>query len=157
MLRMNGRLLGLLSLLIVILSACGVLAADVLPDVVVFYSEGCNDCRQMDVVLDDLHELYPGVVVTHIEEQEPGAADLMWTLATKYGIFPSTFPIIFVGDQGIVGSGRDKELLLRTTVRNCVFNDCPSPLAVINEKPFPWITVATILVALTVLSVMLLQ
>lgn len=156
MVRMNGRLLGLLGFLILILSTCGVLAADVLPDVVVFYRDGCNDCRQMDAVLDDLHELYPGVVVTHIEEQEPGAADLMWSLASKYGIFPSKFPVIFAGDQGIVGSGRDKELLLRTTVRNCVFNDCPSPLAVINEKPFPWITLATVLVALIVLSVMLL-
>lgn len=156
MLRMNGRLLGLLSLFIIFISTCGVLAADGLPDVVVFYRETCDDCRHMDAVLDELLVLYPGVVVTHIEEQAPGAADLMWTLATKYGIFPSKFPVIFVGDQGIVGSGRDKELLLRATVRNCVFNDCPSPIAVINEKPFPWITLATILVALIVLSVLVL-
>jgi glutaredoxin len=156
MLRMNGRLLGLLSLFIVFMSTCGVLAAEVLPDVVVFYREGCNDCRQMDAVLDELHELYPSVVVTHIEEQGPGAADLMWTLAAKYGIFPSKFPVIFVGDQGIVGSGRTKELLLRSTVRDCVFNDCPSPLTVIKGKPFPWVTMATVLVALIVLSVWLL-
>ena len=157
MLRSNGRLLGLLSLLIVFMSACGVLAADVLPDVVVFYREGCNDCRQMDAVLDDLFELYPGMVVTHIEEQAAGAADLMWSLSTKYGIFPSTFPIIFVGDQGIVGSGRDKELLLRSTVRDCVFADCPSPITLINEQPFPWMTLASILVALLVVSILLLQ
>ena len=154
--RVNSRLLGLLSLLIFLLSTYGVFAAEVLPDVVVFYRDGCNDCRHMDEVLDNLHELYPGIVVVHIEEQEPGAADLMWSLATKYGIFPSTFPITFVGDQGIVGSGRDKELLLRTTVRNCVFNDCPSPLTVINEQPFPWITMATILVAVLVAAVLLL-
>ncbi len=156
MLRPNGQLLGILSLGIVLICALGTLAADALPDVVVFYREGCNDCRQMDAVLDDLHELYPGIVVTHIEEQAAGAADLMWSLSTKYGIFPSKFPVIFVGDQGIVGSGRDKELLLRNTVRNCVFNDCPSPLAVINEKPFPWVTMATVLVALLVISVWLL-
>jgi len=156
MLRMNGRLLGLLSLLILFMSTCGVLAAEVLPDVVVFYRDGCNDCRQMDAVLDELQELYPGVIVTHIEEGEPGAADLMWTLSTKYGVFPSKFPVIFAGDQGIVGSGLDKELLLRSTVRNCVFNDCPSPLAVINEKPFPWTMLATILVAVFVASILLL-
>ena len=156
MLRMNGRLLGLLSLLILFMSTCGVLAAEVLPDVVVFYRDGCNDCRQMDAVLDELQELYPGVIVTHIEEGEPGAADLMWTLSAKYGIFPSKFPVIFAGDQGIVGSGLDKELLLRSTVRNCVFNDCPSPLAVINEKPFPWTMLATILVAVFVASILLL-
>lgn len=156
MLRTKDRLLVLLSLVIVLIPAWGALAADALPDVVVFYREGCNDCRQMDAVLDDLHELYPGIVVAHIEEQAAGAADLMWSLSTKYGIFPSKFPVIFVGDQGIVGSGRDKELLLRSTVRNCVFNDCPSPLSVINEKPFPWITLATVLVALLVISVWLL-
>jgi len=157
MLRTNGFILGLLSLVIVLTFTCGVLAADVLPDVVVFHREGCNDCRHMDDVLEELQELYPGLVVVHIEEQSPGAADLMWSLSTKYGIFPSTFPIIFVGDQGIVGIGRDKELLLRSTVRDCIFNGCDSPIARINEKPFPWMTAATILVAVLVLSILLLQ
>lgn len=154
--RTNGFILGLLSLVILLTSACGVLAADELPDVVVFYREGCNDCRQMDEVLETLNELYPGMVVVHIEEKAAGAADLMWSLSTKYGIFPSKFPIIFVGDQGIVGSGRDKELLLRNTVRNCVFNDCLSPIAQINEKPFPWTMMATVLLALFVLAILLL-
>ena len=156
MLRTNGRFLGLLSLLIFSVTTCGVLAADVLPDVVVFYRTGCNDCRQMDAVLDELRELYPGIIITHIDEGEPGAADLMWTLSAKYGIFPSKFPVIFVGDQGIAGSGRDKELLLRSTVRNYVFNDCPSPLAVINEKPFPWTMLVLIAVAVFVLAILLL-
>lgn len=157
MLRTNNLLLGLLALLFLLSSAGGVLAADALPDVVVFYREQCNDCRHMDDVLEELQELYRGLVVVHIEEQEAGAADLMWSLSTKYGIFPSTFPIIFVGDQGIVGIGRDKELLLRSTVRNCVFNGCDSPIARINEEPFPWITMATILVVVLVLSIWLLQ
>jgi len=153
MLRTNGRRLGLLSLAIILMSTCCVLAADVLPDVIVFYRESCNDCRQMDAVLDELHELYPGLVIAHIEEQAAGASDLMWSLATKYGIFPSKFPVIFAGDQGFVGSGLDKELLLRSTVRNCVFNDCPSPLERINEKPFPWVMIAAILVAVLAISV----
>jgi glutaredoxin len=156
MLRLNGRFLGLLSVVVILMCASSVLAADVLPDVVVFYREGCDDCRQMDQLLDDLLELYPGIVVVHIEEQAAGAADLMWSLSSKYGIFPSKFPVIFVGDQGIVGSGRDKELLLRSTVRNCVFNDCPSPIELIDEKPFPLVTLATILVVILVLAVWLL-
>jgi glutaredoxin len=157
MLRTNGFILGLLGLMVLFSAAWGVLAADALPDVVVFYREGCDDCRQMDALLADLQELYPGLVVVHIEEQESGAADLMWSLSTKYGIFPSKFPVIFAGDIGIVGSGRDKELLLRSTIRDCVFNDCDSPMAVLNQKPFPLVTVATILVAVLVLSILLLQ
>ena len=156
MLRANVFILGLLSLVILLTSACGVLASDTLPDVVVFYRDGCNDCRHMDDVLEGLQELYPELVVVHIEEGDSGAADLMWSLSTKYGIFPSKFPLIFVGDRAIVGIGRDKELLLRSTVRDCIFNECDSPIARINEKPFPWMTVATILVAVLVLSILLL-
>ncbi|MCK5585023.1 hypothetical protein KAJ02_03020 [Candidatus Bipolaricaulota bacterium] len=155
--RDNGFILGLLSLVILLVSASGVLASDALPDVVVFYRDGCNDCRHMDDVLEELQELYPGLGVVHIEEQDAGAADLMWSLSTKYGIFPSKFPVVFVGDRGIVGIGRDKELLLRSTVRDCIFNGCDSPIARINEKPFPWVTLATILVAVLVLSILLLQ
>jgi glutaredoxin len=154
--RTSNLILWFLSLLLLSTVAQGVLAANTLPDVVVFYREGCDDCRHMDEVLASLQELYPGLVVVHIEEKDPGAADLMWSLAGKYGIFPSKFPVIFVGDQGIVGSGRDKELLLRSTVRDCVFNDCPSPIALIHEKPFPWILAASILVGVLVLAILLL-
>ncbi len=156
MLRMNGRLLGLLSLFIVFMSTCGVLAVEALPDVVVFYREGCDDCRHLDELLEDLQELYPGLTVAHIEEQSPGAADLMWSLSAKYGVFPSKFPVTFVGDQGIVGIGRDKELLLRSTVRDCVFNECGSPLAQINEKAFPWTTIVIALAAVFVLAILFL-
>ena len=156
MLRVNGFILGLLSLVLLLSSAWGVFASDALPDVVVFYRDGCNDCRHMDDVLEDLQELYPELVVVHIEEQDSGAADLMWSLSTKYGIFPSKFPLIFVGDQGIMGIGRDKELLLRSTVGKCALNGCDSPIARINEKPFPWMTVAVIVIAVFVLSILLL-
>jgi len=156
MLRTHGFILGLLSLVILLTSATVVLAADALPDVVVFYREGCNDCRHMDDVLEELQGLYPGLIVVHIAEQDTGAADLMWSLSTKHGILPSKFPVIFVGDQGIAGIGRDKELLLRSTVRDCVFHGCESPIARINERPFPWMTVATILIAVLVVSILLL-
>jgi thiol-disulfide isomerase/thioredoxin len=153
----SRRLVGKgLCLLFLTWIAWGAAAASTLPDILVFYREGCNDCRHMDDVLEELQTLYPSLVVTHIEENEPGAADLMWSLATKYGIFPAKFPVIFVGDQGIAGIGLDKEMLLRSTVRDCVFEGCDSPLAKIQEKPFPWITAATVLVAVLVVAILLL-
>jgi len=130
-------------------------AADTLPDVLVFYREGCEDCRQMDDVLDELQALYPSLVVTHIEESDPGAADLMWSLSAKYGIFPSDYPVIFVGDHGITGIGLNKELLLRRAVRECVFHGCESPLGRTAETPFPWVTLATVLVGVLVLGILL--
>ena len=156
MLRMRGFVFGLLCLMFVLCAAWGVVAADGQPDVLVFYRESCDDCRHMDDLLEELQELYPGVIVSHIEEQTPGASDLMWSLSTKYGIFPSKFPVIFAGNQGIVGMGRDKELLLRSTIRDCVFNGCDSPLEVLDQQPLSIVTLASILVAVLLLDVWLL-
>ncbi len=157
MMRIRLRGLAWIGLVALLVPAVGVSAAETLPDVVVFYREGCNDCRHMDEVLEELYAQYPNLVISHIEETDPGASDLMWTLATKYGIFPSKFPVIFVGDEALVGTGRDKELRLRAAVRDCVFNGCESPISQVSEKPFPWITAASLLVALLVAAIILLQ
>jgi hypothetical protein len=109
----------------------------------------------MDDVLEELQALYPSLIVTHLEESDPGAADLMWSLSAKYGIFPSNYPVIFVGDHAIVGIGLDKELLLRTTVRRCVFQGCESPLARAAAEPFPWVTVATVVAAVLVVAILM--
>ncbi len=133
----------------------GLAAAEDQPDVLVFYREECNDCRHMEEVLDELLSIYPEIYVARVEEEEPGAADLMWALSVKYGIFPSKFPVIFVGDQAIVGVGRDKELRLRAAVRSCVFDGCPSPMSRLEREPFP-ITTAAILLVVVLTAVILL-
>ena len=132
------------------------LAAEEQPDVLVFYREECNDCRHMDQVLDELLLIYPELYVAHVKETEPGAADLMWALSVKYGIFPSKFPVIFVGNQVIVGVGREKELQLRSAVRSCVFDGCPSPLSRLARDPFPLTTVAIMLVIVLTAAILLL-
>ncbi len=146
---------GVLGFALLLCTGADVAASSALPDVLVFYREACNDCYQMDEVLDELQALYPSLVVMHLEESDPGAADLMWLLSAKYGIFPSNYPVIFVGDHGIVGKGLDKELLLRTTVRGCVFRGCESPMARVAEKPFPWVTVAMVIAAVFVVAILL--
>jgi glutaredoxin len=135
----------------------GLAAAEDQPDVLVFHREECNDCRHMDDLLDELLLLYPELYVRYVEEAEPGAADLMWALSAEYGIFPTKFPVIFVGDQVIVGVGRDKELQLRSAVLSCVFDGCPSPLARLERDPFPLTTVAIMLVVVLTAAILLLQ
>jgi len=125
------------------------------PDVIVFYQEGCNDCRHMDQVLDDLVAVYPELVVVHIEETEFGAVDLMWALSAKYGIFPSKFPVIFVGSSAFTGVGRDKEMMLESAVRSCVFHGCDSPLSRLEGKPIPWLTIGMILLIALFIGVVL--
>ena len=132
------------------------LTAEEQPDVVVFYREECNDCRHMDEVLDDLLLLYPEIYIKHVKETEPGAADLMWALSAEYGIFPTKFPVIFVGNQVIVGVGRDRELQLRSAVRSCVFGSCPSPLSRLERDPFPLTTLAIMAVVVLTAAILLL-
>lgn len=140
---------------VAMVASLGAAAAEGQPDVVVFYRNECNDCRHMDEVLDELLRLYPELDVVHVEEAEPGASDLMWALSTEYGIFPSKFPVIFVGDVVIVGVGRERELQLRSAVQSCVFEGCASPLSRLERDPFPLVTVA-IMVAVVLTAAALL-
>ena len=130
-------------------------AAEQQADVLVFYREECNDCRHMEEVLDELLSVYPEIRVARVEEAEPGATDLMWALSAKYGIFPSKFPVIFVGDLAIVGVGRDKELQLRAAVLSCVFDSCPSPMSRLERDPFPITTVAIVLTVVLSVAILL--
>ena len=131
------------------------LAAEEQPDVLVFHRDECNDCRHMDEVLEELLLIYPELYVVYVEETEAGAADLMWALSAEYGIFPSKFPVIFVGNQVIVGAGREKELQLRSAVLSCVFDGCPSPLSRVERDPFPITTVAIMLAVVLTAAILL--
>jgi len=137
---MAQRLVSLFGLLIVLAFPIATQGEEALPDVLIFYRDGCTDCRHMDLVLDDLLALYPGIVVRHIEENDPDGG-LMWTLATHYGIFPSKFPVIYVGDEAIVGSSREKELRLRAAVSSCAFKGCESPMSLLDKPSFPWLII----------------
>ncbi|MCD6495595.1 glutaredoxin [Candidatus Bipolaricaulota bacterium] len=99
------------------------------PSIVVFYEEGCPHCVTMEGLLDDLlvgHEA--DVVVARYEINAPGSSALLWKLAAHYGIVATQVPVIFIGDQAIIGAGRAQEFNLRTAVDDCVQLGCPSPL-----------------------------
>ena len=131
--------------------SCGAAVLGEDPAVVVFYREGCHDCARMDEVLAPLEQQYPDLVVLRLEET--ANLDLLWSLSSKYGVLPTAFPVIFVGDEAIVGVGRDKELQLRTAVETCGANGCPSPLARLTEAQFPWTIVLLAALAAVVLLI----
>jgi len=107
------------------------------PDVVVFYREGCHDCDRMDRILEEMHAGNPSLSVRHIEEGDPDG-ELLWALSAEYGIFPTNFPVIFVGDEVIVGVGLDKELRLRSALEACLRRGCQSPLDRLSGPQIPW-------------------
>jgi len=126
------------------------------PKVIFFYREGCVECEMMEPVMHELMAEYPALPVRFIEEGDPDA-DLMWSLSAKYGIFPTSFPVIFVGDEAIVGAGLAQELRLRSAVRDCAQEGCPSPLSYISGPRIPWRLIAMVgLIALGLLLAFLL-
>jgi thiol-disulfide isomerase/thioredoxin len=141
-----------LAVSVVAAGAAAVLAED--PDVVLFYREGCHDCARMDEVLEPLEQEHPDLVVLRLEET--ANLDLLWALSAKYGILPTAFPVIFVGDEAIVGVGREKELQLRTAVDACIASGGVSPLALLTESKVPWMLILLVTLAAVILLILVL-
>jgi thiol-disulfide isomerase/thioredoxin len=144
------RLLSAIAFVAAVAAGCGLgaFAADD-PDVVLFYREGCHDCARMDEVLAPLEQEFPDLDVLRLDEA--ANADLLWALSAAYSVLPMAFPVVFVGDQAIVGVGRDKELRLRTAVSDCMASPCPSPLAALEQPRVPWKAILIVGLVLVVL------
>jgi glutaredoxin len=108
------------------------------PTIVFFYEKGCPDCEDMETLLADLLIGRKNVTVNYYEINAPGSMSLLGRLATHYGILPTHVPVIFVGDQVIIGAGRGQEFHLRTAVGDCATHSCPSPLDYAKQVAFPW-------------------
>jgi hypothetical protein len=108
------------------------------PAIVVFYEEGCPGCDLMEGFLAELVVGHENLGVVRYEINEPGVLDLLSILAAHYSVSDASVPIIFVGDEVIVGTGRAEEFHLRTAVGDCVSRGCPSPLSYAEGKGFPW-------------------
>lgn len=113
-------------------------SAAVEPSIVVFYEEGCPGCELMEGILSELVVGHEDLGIVRYEINEPGVWDLLHILAVHYNVLAANVPIIFVGDEVIVGTGRAEEFHLRTAVGDCVSRGCPSPLSYAEGKGFPW-------------------
>jgi len=108
------------------------------PMVVVFYKEGCPDCRRLDELLDGLSSRHSDLTIGHYEISDPGAQDLLSRLSFSYGVLDTDYPIVFVGEKAFVGMSRAKDLDVRTAVLDCIARSCPSPLSHIKETSLSW-------------------
>ena len=98
------------------------------PLIVVFYEDGCHSCEQMEGLLDELLVGHEDIPVARYEINASGSTQLEWKLAAHYGIVATQVPVIFIGDQAIIGAGKAQEFNLSTAVGDCVQLGCPSPL-----------------------------
>jgi len=127
------------------------------PLVIVFYEEGCPSCEAVEELLTALAPDLPPTAIRRYEISEPGAFELLTDLSDAHEIEVNTVPVVFVGDQAIVGSDRAAEFALRAAVGDCAFVGCPSPLELIRPPEFPWADVWTLagLAAILVLLLVL--
>ena len=49
-------------------------------------------------------------------------------LASAYEVEVSTVPVVFVGDEVVLGAGRAQEFELRNAIGDCAIRGCASPL-----------------------------
>ena len=108
------------------------------PAIVVFYEEDCPDCVRMEGSIEGLLAGHPDITVARYEISAPGALDLLGGLLAEYGIQATKVPIIFVGEEVIVGAGRAEEMRLRTAIDKCLAAGCSSPLAHVDTLHIPW-------------------
>jgi len=108
------------------------------PAIVVFYEEDCPDCVRMEGSVEELLVEHPEITVARYEISAPGALDLLGGLLAEYGIQATKVPIIFVGEEVIVGAGRAEEMRLHTAIDKCLTAGCPSPLARVDTSHIPW-------------------
>jgi glutaredoxin len=103
-------------------------AADADPWIVLFSEEGCPDCTQVEELLAGLILELPKTTLVRYDISDPEALDLLMDLAHAYNIDASTLPVVFVGDEAVVGAGRTQEFALRNAIGTCTMQGCRSPL-----------------------------
>ena len=100
------------------------------PTIIVFYEEGCPSCEEMEELLAGMTIDAPETAIARHEVTESESAELLIALARAYDIdVPSVVPVVFVGEDVIIGMGRTQEFSLRNAVGDCLLFGCESPIA----------------------------
>lgn len=111
------------------------------PIILVFYEEGCSSCEIVEELIAQLAVDLPPSAIRRYEISQPGTLDLLDSLAGAFEVQTGTVPVVFVGDEAIVGAGRSAEFGLRAAIGDCAVQGCPSPLDRIRPPEFPWLDV----------------
>jgi len=118
------------TLCLLLLSSASATSATPDPIIVVFYEEGCPGCVEMEELLIGMTVDAPETAIARYEITESESMDLLIAIAKAYDIeVPGTVPIVFVGDDVIIGMGRTQEFSLRKAIGDCLSLGCESPIA----------------------------
>jgi glutaredoxin len=151
------RLHRLVVLTVALLACLSIFAAAedaALPLILVFYEEGCPSCVQMEELIAELASGLPESAIRRYEIRAPGTLDLLSQLESAYEVNATSVPVVFVGDEAVVGSGRAEEIQVRAAIGDCINRGCSSPLERIEPSSFPWKDVVWLAVSVAVLLVL---
>lgn len=90
-----------------------------------FEGQGCQHCAKMKSYLEGMKVDYPDLVVKDFEVYfNRENQDLLEKMASAYGVNADGVPVIFIGNEVIVGERYEK---LKSALEKCSFEPCPSP------------------------------
>ena len=101
--------------------------------IIFFEKEDCSRCRNMKKSLAQFLQDYPDV--TYVLYDVEADAELLLRLQEHHGIADAReiYPVMFIGDDVIVGEGRLEELALRSAMASCQSEGCPPPASLLNR------------------------
>jgi hypothetical protein len=127
---MKSKLVLLLCLSVVAFTASVFAADGTDPIIVFFYEEGCSSCAEMEDLLAGMTIDLPDSAIARYEIQDPESQDMLVALSKAYDTeLPTVVPVVFVGDDVVVGMGRAQEFALRNAIGDCITAGCESPIA----------------------------
>lgn len=137
------RLLRLLLALLLASCVSALVVAESADDPVIlfFHEEECPDCALVEELLVALVTELPESAMRRYEIAEPGVIELLAALVSAYEMEAPSVPVVFVGDEVVVGAGRTQEFQLRAAIGDCTVRGCHSPLERIRPPSFPWLEI----------------
>jgi glutaredoxin len=96
-----------------------------------FYKPNCSQCQYVNTFLQEI-EKEQNIKVSKYNIEKDKNKELYSSFKTRYGLISSAYPVVFIGDNYLMG---DKSIVnnLENEIKRCQKNDCPCPLAMINS------------------------
>lgn len=99
-----------------------------------FYGEDCSHCKDVEVVIEELEEKYPGLEVHKFEiSYNATNCELFNAFIQVYNPQAVEIPAVFIGNKSLIGYELTEEKL-ENEIEFCVQSKCPDPLSIIKEQ-----------------------
>ncbi len=97
-----------------------------------FYKPDCSQCQQVNNFLEEV-EAKNNVEIEKYNIKESQNKELYNSFKVRYGLISSAYPVIFIGDNYLMGD-KSIENNLEKEIHRCKKHDCPCSLAIINSS-----------------------